>query len=109
MTSLFLTAVSAPTLVQEAKNPPCAAVAALKSWDGHWHSCPGKWWSLHPWKGSKAVGMWHLGTWVRGGLGRAGGMVGLDDRRGFSNLNNSVIVTGCSAFWPQWAPQLIRG
>lgn len=77
-------------LVQEAKNPPCAAAAALKSWDEHWHSCPGKWWSLHPWKGSKAAGMWHLGTWVRGGLGSAGGTVGLDELR--INLNDSVIL-----------------
>lgn len=41
-TSLFLTAVFDATLVQEAKTPPGAAATALKSWDGHWHGCPGK-------------------------------------------------------------------
>lgn len=37
--------------------------------------------------------MWHLETWVSGGLDSAGGMVGLDDlREVFTNLNSSIIV-----------------
>jgi len=42
---------------------------------------PGQWWSPHPWRGSKTVWMWHLGTWFsrHGGVGLA---VGLDDLRG---------------------------
>lgn len=34
----------------------------------------------HPWRDLKAGWMWHLGTWVNGGLGSAGGQgtVGLD-------------------------------
>lgn len=37
--------------------------------------------------------MWHLETWVSGGLDNAGRMVGLDDlREVFTNLNGSIIV-----------------
>lgn len=36
--------------------------------------------------------MWHLGTWVGGGLGSAEFLVGLDDFKGFSTLNDSVVV-----------------
>lgn len=34
-----------------------------------------------------------LGAWVNGGIGRAGGMAGLDDpQEVFSNLNHSVTL-----------------
>lgn len=36
----------------------------------------------HPWKGSKAVWMWHLGMWFRGEHGDAGLAVRLDGLRG---------------------------
>lgn len=45
--------------------------------------CPGHWWIPPPWKGLKAVWLWHLGTWVKGGLGSAEGMAGLDDLMSF--------------------------
>lgn len=32
--------------------------------------------------GAKTVWVWHLGTWLRGGLGSCGGAVGLDDLKG---------------------------
>ena len=40
--------------------------------------CPGQWWSPHPWRGSKTMWMWPLGTWSsrHGGVGLA---VGFDD------------------------------
>lgn len=38
--------------------------------------------SHQPWCYLEAVWTWHLGTWVSGGLGTAGGTVGLDDLRG---------------------------
>ena len=43
--------------------------------------CPGRWGSPHPWRGSKTVRLWHLGTWFsrRGG---AGVTVGLGHLRG---------------------------
>jgi len=43
--------------------------------------CPGQWGSPHPWRRSKTVRMWHLGTWFsrRGGIGVT---VGLDSLRG---------------------------
>lgn len=37
----------------------------------------------------KKLWMWHWGTWVIGDHGGTGGMVGLVDLGGFSNLNNS--------------------
>lgn len=43
--------------------------------------CPG--WSPHPWKDLKALGMWHLGTWVG---------TDLKILEGFSNLNNPTIL-----------------
>jgi len=54
----------------------------LKKWSGLGPGCPGQWGSPHPWRGSKTVWMWPLGTWLsrRGGVGLA---VGLDDLRGF--------------------------
>lgn len=36
--------------------------------------------------------MWHLGTWVSGGLGRTGGTVGLEDHGELFHLNDSVIL-----------------
>jgi len=46
----------------------------------HWNSCPGKWGSPHPWRGSKHMWMWQFGTRFsrHGGVG---GIVGLDDLR----------------------------
>lgn len=43
---------------------------------------PEQWWSPHPWRHLKVLWMWHLGPWVNGGLGRAGGVVALDSLRG---------------------------
>lgn len=34
--------------------------------------------------------MWHLGTWVSGGLGRAAGIGALNDLKVFPNLKDSV-------------------
>jgi len=28
--------------------------------------CPGRWWGHHPWRCSRTVEMWHLGTWLEG-------------------------------------------
>lgn len=50
-------------------------------------------WTL-PWRAWKAVWMWQVGTWVRGGPGSAGGMVWLHDLgelfqpTGFCDSNN---------------------
>ena len=56
-------------------------ISLLKEWSGLGPGCPGQWGSPHPWRGSKTVWMWPLGTWVsrHGGVGLA---VGLDDLRG---------------------------
>jgi len=53
----------------------------LKEWSGIGTGCPGKWWSPHPWSGSKNVQMWHFRIWFsrHGGVGVT---VGLDDLRG---------------------------
>jgi len=51
------------------------------AWSDIGTGCPGKWLSPHPWRCSKNMYMWHLGTW----FGRHGGVgltVGLDDLRG---------------------------
>lgn len=37
------------------------------------------WWNNHPWKDLKDVCKWHLGTGFHGGLGSAGGLLGLLD------------------------------
>lgn len=47
-----------------------------------WLRLSGQCWSPHPWGDLKAMWMWHLGTWVSGGLGSAGLKIGLDDLRG---------------------------
>jgi len=56
-------------------------ISLLKEWSDIGPGCPGQWWSPHPWRGSKNMRMWHLGTWFsrHGGVGV---MVGLDDLRG---------------------------
>jgi len=38
-------------------------ISLLREWSGTGPGCPGQWWSHHPWRGSKTVWMWHLGTW----------------------------------------------
>ena len=55
-------------------------ISSLKEWSGTGTGCPGQWGSHHPWRGSKTMQMWHLGTWFsrRGGVGLA---VWLDDLR----------------------------
>ena len=55
----------------------------------HWHSCPGKRGSYHPWRCSGDVEMLHLGTCVHGGGGLELDLVILEL---FSNLNDSVIL-----------------
>ena len=56
-------------------------ISVLKEWSGTGTGCPGRWWSHHPWRCSKNVQMWHLGTWFsrQGGVGLT---AGLDDLRG---------------------------
>jgi len=56
-------------------------ISLLKAWSGIGPGCPGRWWSPHPWRGSKTVWMWHFRTCFsrRGGVGVT---VGLDDLRG---------------------------
>ena len=56
-------------------------ISLLTEWSGVGPGCPGQWGSPHPWRGSKTMWMWHLGTWLsrHGGVGM---MVGLDDVRG---------------------------
>ena len=56
-------------------------ISLMNKWSGVGPGCPGQWGSSHPWRGSKTVWMWHLGTWFsrRGGVGLR---VGLDDLRG---------------------------
>lgn len=46
--------------------------------------CSVLWWSHHSWNCSQNVWMWHVGTWVSGGLGSAGGTAGLSNHRGLS-------------------------
>ena len=53
----------------------------MKEWSGLGPGCPGRWWSPHPWRGSKNVWMWHFRT----GFSRHGGVglaFGLGDLRG---------------------------
>lgn len=45
----------------------------------------------HPRADGKVGGMWHLGTWARGGLGTAGGALN-SIREGFSSLGDPRIV-----------------
>ena len=56
-------------------------MSSLEEWSGLGPGCPGQWGSLHPWRGSKTLWMWHLGTWFSRHEG-VGVMVGLDDLRG---------------------------
>ena len=56
-------------------------ISLLKEWSGIGTGCPGKWWSHHPWRGSKTVWMWHFKTWFNR-YGGDGLTVGLDDLRG---------------------------
>ena len=53
--------------------------------------CPGRWWSHHSWRCSRAVWMWHWGMWAVGvgGVGWWWDWVILED---FSNLNDSMIT-----------------
>jgi len=37
-------------------------ISVLKEWSGIGPGCPGRWWSPHPWRGSKTVWMWHFRT-----------------------------------------------
>lgn len=37
-----------------------------------WNNCPGQWGNSHPCRDFRALWMWHLGTWISGGLGCAG-------------------------------------
>jgi len=56
-------------------------ISSLKEQSGVGPGCPGQWGSPHPWRGSKTMWMWPLGT----GFSRDGGVgvtVGLDDLRG---------------------------
>jgi len=41
-------------------------IYSLKLWCCCGTGCPGKWWSLCPWRCSRTVEMWHLGTWSVG-------------------------------------------
>jgi len=56
-------------------------ISFLREWSGVGPGCPGQWGSPHPWRGSKNVWMWHLGTWFsrHGGVGLT---VGLGDLGG---------------------------
>ena len=36
------------------------------------HSCPGRWWSHHPWGCSRTMRMWHSGAWSVGMVGGLG-------------------------------------
>ena len=38
-------------------------ISPLKEWSGIGMGCPGRWWSHHPWKRSRNMEAWHLGTW----------------------------------------------
>jgi len=56
-------------------------MSSLREWSGVGTGCPGKWWSCHPWRGSKNMYMWHFRTW----FSRHGGVrltIGLDVLRG---------------------------
>jgi len=56
----------------------------------HWHGLPRGVGSHHRQRGSNTVWMWHSGTWFsrHGGVGV---IAGLDDLRGLSNLNDSIL------------------
>ena len=45
----------------------------------HWNELPREWWGHRPWRCSRAMEMWHWGTWAVGMVGRAG--VGHGDLR----------------------------
>lgn len=45
---------------------------------------------------------WHLGTWLSGALGCAGLSVGLDDLKGLSHLNDSMILCQLLRMMPSW-------
>jgi len=56
-------------------------MSSLQEWSGLGPGCPRRWWSPHPWRGSKTMWMWHFKIWFsrNGGVGL---VVGLDDLRG---------------------------
>lgn len=70
--------------------------------------------SPRPWRDSKALCMWHLGTQFSDGLGSAGGMAGPDDPRGFSILDmtkHRSAASQCEIFThhPQFSSRFQQG
>lgn len=59
---------------------------------------------VQPWRDWKAAWMWHLETWINGGLGSAGERLGSGISKGFSNLSDSGIVgfSALEAARPRW-------
>lgn len=51
---------------------------SLLGWSGFGIGCPGRWWSHHPWRGSRGVWIWLWVMWFRGYSGIAGWTAGLD-------------------------------
>jgi len=55
-----------PTLAQDKTEFLFIGVMRIKSHKalkGIGTGCPGRWWSHHPWRGSKNVYVWHFGAW----------------------------------------------
>ena len=51
----------------------------------------GRWWSLHPWRCSRTVELWHWGTWAVGTV-RVGWQLDLVILEVFSDLNDTMTV-----------------
>lgn len=65
------------------------------------------WWSHRPWRGSRSVGLWHLGMWVwawRGGVG-----LGWMTTEASSNRNDSVVREHKDCTLPLHCPHGRRG
>lgn len=58
----------------------------ISSQKGTRTGCAGQWWNSHFWRDLTDTWMWHLGTQASGGLGSAGGAVGLNGLTGLFQL-----------------------
>jgi len=54
--------LTASSCVQGGLDFRLGKISLLKEWSGIGPGCPGQWWILHPWRGSKNMWIWHFRT-----------------------------------------------